>query len=166
MQIFEIELVRKNIVKRLNNADASNLMCALRPIHAWEYFLQDKIRQKRTMFCPICLMNSNAPLLNQSIISRVVGEEWMAPINSIFYPHQFALDQKAYDEQTGDMFERSPFVLAESRNLSNHKNHRSLTPRSPFDDIKSFIERMELGLHRTQFNSEKELLEHIYEVGI
>ena len=138
MKIFEIDIVREKIVKNLNNSDASNLMAAVRPTPDWEYFFKDKITQKRPVFCPICMMNSNAPLLNRSIISQVINEEWMAPINSIFYPHQFVLDHKAYDEQLDDPFERSAFVLTESQNLYNHKNHNSLTPRSSFEDIKSY----------------------------
>ena len=166
MKIFEIDIIREKIVKHLNNADASNLMAAVRPTPVWEHFFKDKIRQKRSVFCPICMMNSNAPLLNRSIISQIIGEDWMAPINSIFYPHQYVLDHKAYDEQLDDPFERSPFVLSESGNLFNHKNHSSLTPRSPLEDIKSYFDRIELGAQQTQFKTEKDLLAHIYEVGI
>ena len=113
--------------------------------------------------CPFCMLNSNAPLLDRSI-NHVLGIEWMSPINLISYPHQYALEQRIYDEGLNQMFERTPFVLCESRNMYFHKNRLALNMKSPLEDVKTYIDKIEFGT--TSFETEHELLQHIHEVRI
>lgn len=165
MKIFEIDLIRENIVKRLSNADASNLMEAMKPTKNWDFFHEDLRKKNRSAFCPICLLNHNAPLIDRSI-NHVLGIEWMSPINLTSYPHQYTIETKIYDEELDQIFERSPFILCTSENLNRHKNRLSLTPRSAFEDVKSYIDKIGLGEGLTEFKTEKDLINHIQEVRI
>ena len=164
MKIFEIDLIREKITNNLNNADASNLMTALKPTDDWELFFNDKKRKKRQIFCPLCMFNVMVPPIDP-LLGHVREMEWTVPINNMRYPHPFTIEQKVYEEDHDNILAQSCFVMKESSNLHCHKNRMALTPNSPQTSIKEYFDRVNFDRIR-KFSTEEALIEHIREVTI
>ena len=164
--IMRIDLVREKILDKLSNVDSSNLMVALRSTKSWKFLFMDKCRMNRDTFCPICMLNMQAPLLDSwNFIDPATMRisQWKAPINNIQYPHQFTLDGVVFHDQNIHQPE-SMFILKESKNLPNHRYRRALRSDSSAQDIDEYFKKMDFsGL--IKFSSEQSLLYHIEQVN-
>ena len=160
--ILRNDLVRDKILGKLSNVDCSNLMVAMRTTKNWNFFYRDKCAMDRELFCPFCMLNLEAPLLDRWEFYHPVTL-WKAPINNIKYPHQFTLDGIIFQEQNSRQLDESTFILKESSNLENHRYRRSLRPNSSAQDINDYFKHINFtGL--VKFSSEQGLLIHIEQV--
>ena len=157
MEIFKIRLIRENILSRLSNADCSNLMSALRPTECWEHFFDDKIRKHRSTLCPICILNTKIPLL----------EDWndgeTAPLNAIQYPNEYAICAKTFERTRPQFWQKSELVFTNSPNLHHHKYEWALGIYSSPVLIKQYFSNINFE-NLEFFDTERALLKHIIEV--
>ena len=163
MKIFEIDLIREKITEKLTNADASNLMTALKPTEDWERFFDDKKRTNRDIYCPLCMFNITVPPIDP-FYEHVHGSEWRTPMNNMRYPYPFTIERKIYQEEHEDIWAQSLFVMKQSSNISCHKNRLAITPNSPEISIRKYFEKINFG-EIPKFSSEEALLDHIREVS-
>lgn len=165
MKIFENHIIREKIFANLSNIDATNLMMALRPTEVWDELFEHKIQTIREIYCPICMLNSQIPIMFQDSDSLIFGLDWVAPINTIQYPFEYVLDHEVYPENFESTFGRSKsaFIFTESKNLFQHQYRFSINPSSTQTQKTDFFKRLDLkGV--PFFITEKDLVNHFEKV--
>ena len=163
MRIFENHIIREKILKNLPNQDATNLMTALRPNNAWDDLFDCKKDSKRTLYCPICLLNTMIPSVQDG--ERTIG--FRKPMNNIADPNVFpyALQHVSFhDEHEPDYIrQRSGFIFAESKNFLNYRDDFSVNPKSNPNDIFDYCSSFDFS-HVQGFETEKLFFKHFEEV--
>ena len=166
LKIFEIDLIRDKIVNKLSNADASNLMTALRPTKCWERFFHDKCSKTKNIYCPICILNHKIDPIEDyrpflTTIDRTILRN---EINNLEYPHEYILRSEVFEVEHPNNLYESEIVFIESPNFKKHQSGWGLSPRSPDDRKKAYFEQLNFETI-PQFTTENDLIDHVKEVG-
>ena len=159
-KIFEVDLIREKIVNKLSNADASNLMTALRPTKCWENFFHDKCRKTKNIYCPLCILNMKINPIENLRPPRIIRDD----INSLEYPHPYILQSDVFEIDNPEYFHESKIVFTESANFKTHHFRWGITPNTLVDKKELYFQQVMFGTI-PKFTNEAALVNHIKEVG-